>query len=288
MSSRPFYIDSSTNAQVKAGQYTSDDFTTYFAPPMDLGGRKDSQKNKNDVSKDWEIALIAFNGWNTIPNISASLYGNNVFTYKHGVGTYNVTFADGNYSFSQMQGYISTSLVSNGFLSTDIQLIPDTALDKLYIQVAAGFSVDLTTSNWYILGGFTLAQSPIVSPGAYGTNKADIQNGQEAYLIHCDMINSSIYGGNASDVIYTYRPTSSPGAAVTIVVQNPIYFKTSKNDFYDRVRVYITDQLNRKITFLGESVNMTLHARPIVPPIGPGDLAQAFETALREIQKEKK
>ena len=262
--SRLVFIDSSTNTQVQAGAQTSADFTTQYQPVLMLGGKASVEATKDDNEPKYEMALIAANLWNSIPNISASLYNNNIFTYSGGGPPINVVFDEGTYSFAQMQAVIAASLVANGYLATDIQLLPNTSTLKLGIQLAAGFSIDLTTSNWYLLGGFELTQSPLVGPATiYGNNVADITNGQDSYLIHCDAVTDSTVNAFASDVLLTYRPTTRPGSAVTLNPQTPVYVPCRRNDFYDRIRVYVTDNLLRPVTYRGEDTNFQFHIRPI-------------------------
>jgi len=276
--SQPVYLSSSDSR----ARGTSNNFEVQFAPNLILAGKDGVARDKVDVSVEYEVALMELKGWNTIPNIDATLYGNNIFTMTHipSVTVMTVTFATGNYSFQQMQTYINAELVNNGYAANSVLLIPDTALNKVFIQVATDFSVDLTTSNWRILAGFDLAQSPVLTPGAYGNNRANIQNDQEEYLIHCSATDKSSYNGYGSDVIYSYRPTSRPGSAVTIVVQNPLYFACSRSDLIDKIRITVTDQLQRPISYNGEELAITLHYRPRVPTLTEGMLTNAFKASM--------
>lgn len=278
--SQPAYL-SSSDARARG---TSNDFVVTFQPNLILGGKDAVARDKIDTSVEYEVALMEFKGWNTIPNIDATLYSNTIFTYTYipTLTSYNVTFATGNYSFQQMQTYINQSLVANGFAANSVLIVPDTALNKVYLQVAVNFSIDLTTSNWYILAGFDLAQSPVLTPGAYGNNRANIQNDQEEYLIHCSATDKSSYNGYGSDVIYSYRPTTRPGSAVTIVVQNPLYFGCARSDFIDKIRITVTDQLQRPISYNGEDIAITLHFRPRVPVLSEGTLTNAFKAATKK------
>lgn len=280
--SQPVYLSSSDSR----ARGTSDNFEVTFQPNLILAGKNNIAVDKVDTTVDYEVALVEFKGWNTIPNIDATLYGNDIFTWTHipSATTVNVTFATGNYSFQQMQGYINTSLVNAGYAANSVLIIPDVALNKVYLQVAANFSVDLTTSNWRVLAGFDLAQSPVLTPGAYGNNRANIQNDQEEYLIHCSATDKSSYNGYGSDVIYSYRPTTRPGSAVTIVVQNPLYFACARSDLIDKIRIRVTDQLQRPISYNGEEIAITLHFRPRTPVLNEGVLTNAFKAS----QKSKK
>lgn len=279
--SQPAYLSSS---DVRA-RGTSNNFEVQFAPNLILGGKDAVARDKVDTSVEFEVALMEFKGWNTIPNIDATLYGNNILTITHipSATVMTVTFATGNYSFQQMQTYINQVLTDPlyGYPANSVLLVPDTALNKVFIQVAANFSVNLTTSNWRILAGFDAAQSPVLTPGAYGNNRANIQNDQEEYLIHCSATDKSSYNGYGSDVIYSYRPTTRPGSAVTIVVQNPLYFACARSDLIDKIRIRITDQLQRDISYNGEEVAITLHFRPRVPVMNEGVLTNAFKAASK-------
>lgn len=259
--SRLLFLDSSTNADVIAGRRTSDDFTTLYQPNVILGGRSSVEATKDDNEPEYEVALISFAGWNSVPNISAA-QGNNIFQYIGPVAVVrNVVFADGIYSFAQMQSVINADLLAAGYAINSIRLIPNTSTGKVDITVAAGFTVNFV-GLWRILAGFEAAQSPLVGPSTTtGNILADITNGIDSFLIHCDLVIDSTVNSFASDVILTYRPTTRPGSNVNIVPAFPVYVSCRRNDYIERIRVYITDQRLRPVSFRGEDLNIQLHIR---------------------------
>jgi hypothetical protein len=248
---------------VQAGTARSDDFTTLYQPYVALGGKRSIESTEDDNEPKYEIALISFGGWNSVPNISAE-QGNNTFQYV-GAGPVvrNVVFPDGIYSFAQMQSAIAADLIAAGFPAASITIVPNTSTGRITIGVAAGFTVNFV-GLWRILAGFEAAQGPIVGPASVvGNLLADITNGIDSFLIHCDLVVDSTVNSNASDVILTYRPTTRPGSAITITPATPIYVPTRRNDYIDRVRMYITDQRLRPVNFRGEDLNFQLHVRRI-------------------------
>jgi hypothetical protein len=259
--SRLVFLDSSTNPDVVAGRRTSDDFTTLFQPNLILGGRASIEATKDNNEPEYEAALISFAGWNSVPNISAA-QGNNTFQYiTPALVVRNVIFDDGIYSFAQMQSVINSDLLAAGQPINSITLTPNTSTGKVAISVAAGFQV-VFVGLWRILAGFELSQSPIIGPTvAVGNLLADITNGIDSFLIHCDLVIDSTVNSSASDVILTYRPTTRPGSNVNIVPAFPVYASCRRNDFIDRIRVYITDQQLRPVSFRGEDLNIQLHIR---------------------------
>ena len=259
--SRLVFLDSSTNPDVVSGRRTSDDFTTLFLPNLILGGRASVEATKDNNEPEYEIALISFAGWNSVPNISAA-QGNNTFQYVGPVAVVrNVIFDDGIYSFAQIQAIISADLIAAGYAGNSIGIVPNTSTGKVAINVAAGFQVNFV-GLWRILAGFEASQGPIIGPTTVvGNVLADITNGIDSFLIHCDFVVDSTVNASASDVILTYRPTTRPGSNVNIVPSFPVYVSCRRNDYIDRMRIYITDQRLRPVSFRGEDLNVQLHIR---------------------------
>lgn len=257
------FLDSSGNSDVQSGRARSDDFTTLYQPYVTLGGKRSVEATEDDNEPVFEIALINFSGWNSVANISAE-QNNNTFQYiTPALAVRNVVFPDGIYSIAQMNAVIQADLVSAGFPASSITLTPNTSTGRVSIAVAAGFTVVLV-GLWRILVGFQASQSPIVGATvAVGNLLADITNGIDNFLVHCDLAINSTVGGGQSDVIFTYRPNAPPGAAITFTPATPMYVNTRRNDHIDRIRMYITDQLNRPVNFRGEDVNFQLHVRRV-------------------------
>lgn len=262
-SGKLLFLDSSTNSDVLSGRARSDDFTTLYQPYIPLGGKKSQEATEDDNEPVFELALINFSGWNSVANLSAES-NNNVFQYAApGPVVRNVVFADGIYSFAQMQSVIQADLITIAQPPTSITLTPNTSTGRLAIGVAAGYTVNFV-GNWRIVAGFEAAQAPIIGPtNVVGNLLADITNGIDNFLIHCDLAINSTVGGAQSDVIFVYRPNAPPGAAITFTPATPMYVSTRRNDYIDRIRMYITDQLNRPVNFRGEDVNFQLSVRRI-------------------------
>jgi hypothetical protein len=257
------FLDSSTNANVQSGASRSSDFTTLFQPYVVLGGKKSVEATLDDNEPAFEIALINFSGWNSVPNISAA-QGNNTFQYVDPLAVvHNVVFDDGIYSFAQMQSIIQADILAAGFPAASITLTPNTSTAKVSIGVAAGFTVNFV-GLWRLLAGFEAAQAPIIgATTVVGNLLADITAGIDNFLVHCDFAINSTIGGSQSDVIFTYRPNAPPGAAITFVPATPMYVSVRRNDYIDRIRMYITDQRNNVVDFRGEDINFQLHIRRI-------------------------
>jgi hypothetical protein len=244
---------SATAPSVIAGRDTAADFTITFDPPLDLAGKRGQVKGSADLVEEWVVGLVAWYGFNSVPTISAALYNNARFTYNGGTGPINVDFVPGIYSIAQLNADIQTSLLANSFLATDIAIAGNSSTGFISITLAAGFSWDLTTSDFYQLLGFELVQSPVLAGTTVGNSQGNMNNGVTAFYLHCDAVESSFVNGRPSDVIAIYQPDVAPGRSLDIIPFNPIYLRTRQTDRIQSIRLYVTDSLDRPVNFNGDT-----------------------------------
>jgi hypothetical protein len=89
-------------------------------------------------------------------------------------------------------------------------------------------------------------------------------------LIHCDIINQSYINSDTSDVLYSFVPNSAPGSNIQVQPKpSMIYLPLKIPDFIYKIRMYITDQLNRTVNFNGEPITYMLHLRKQKNMFGP-------------------
>jgi hypothetical protein len=252
MISRYAAFSSTTAPGVVAGREKSSDFTVRFDPPLTLAGKSADVKGSDELQQDWSVALVSWSGFNTIPNISATLYNNAIFSYSNGGPTINVTFPTGIYSITQINALIGASLLANTFLANDIVFTPNTSTGKIVITLAAGFTWDMTTSNFYQLMGFELSQAPITGAASITSNlQGNLNNGITAFYLRSDIVMDSAINGRQSDVLAIYQPNVPVGKSITLDIRNPIYLRCKTNQQIQSMRLYVTDDQGRPVDYNG-------------------------------------
>lgn len=233
---------------------TTDDFTINFSPPI-------------QIQENWEIALDSMTLWYSYYNISPD-YGNQIFRYHNGTTWKNITITAGLYTIDNINEFVHTAMKADGDTGTDvngndlfyISLTPNYNTFKLLISVSNSYQVDLTVGNLYQLFGFTQI---IVSSSQEGANNVNITNGVDRLLLHLDCITGSYKGGTTSDVLYSFNIDGPPSSLIQIQPYNKIYLPLNRSGFLFQVRIYLTDQKNRRVNLNGEEVSLTLTLRKV-------------------------
>ena len=87
-------------------------------------------------------------------------------------------FGDGNYSISEI----------NDHIPSEITIEPILALQKIKITLPTSYQVNFRTGSFHGIVGF--AENTIISAGDnIAPHVADITNGIQAVVVHCDLVN---------------------------------------------------------------------------------------------------
>jgi hypothetical protein len=257
---------SNTAQDVLAGTGRADNFVIRFEEPFVLAGKAADNKGDENSQQMWEMALTEWRGFNSIANISAALYGNNIIEFSTGGPMNQIIIPDGIYSVAQINSYVNSILTAAPYLlpANSVRIVAVTSQDKIQITVAAGISVNLNASNIYRTFGYSLAQSPIVGlTTVIGASAAQMTNGITAYLIRCDAVTGSTLNANASDVIYLYTPDVAPGRSIRVTPPAPMYLPVKNPKEIRQIRLYITDDLGRPVDYRGNGTTWQLHFRRV-------------------------
>lgn len=243
------FLDSST---APGGLEKSDDFTIYYPNGIKLDG-------------DWNVALVSASVVYSWYNISAE-YGNNVFRYYNGTMYQpDVIIPPGQYSIDQLDSFVKSVLKENGDFTLlgmteiyDINISPNFSTGKVLIQVTNGYTFDLQLSNLHLLLGFDSIEVTVTQ---YGSNLADITRGVDNLLIHLDIIepSGSYYNALSSDILYTFIPDVLPHSTINVKTPSFLYVPISvTSNVIKRVRLYLTDDKNRRVNLNGQSFSALL------------------------------
>jgi hypothetical protein len=262
MSSFTLNLNSSDTSAVGV----SGDFNVKLNTPIYLG------------RDEYEIALVSCNLWYSYPNVSANSYNNARFTYSDDAGAtwYNIDFPEGTYTITDLNSYIYDQLVLNGHADVDMNGIPSIILRpnyntlKIEIEITeVNFQVDLGTSNFYMLLGFSTLQSatPLTAIGVYeGDELANINNDINKLTIGTSLLSTSTSTFDNSQkgtTLYSFVPNNAPGSNLDVVPSERLYIPMNADVQITNIRMYLRDNLGRALDFRGEPVSYLLHIRKI-------------------------
>lgn len=238
----------------------ADNFRVNFKPPLFFGAGK------------YECALVSANVWNSIANVSATEYNNARFTYEVAAISYDIDIPEGTYSIVDLNAAIFQGLVNDGNEgpagTPSIELVPNFNTLKIEIVINdPAFSVDLSTSDFYKLLGFSDAQAAVpLTVSTIGDNVANINNDINKLLItttFLDNSGASYDGATTSNVLYSFVFSNPPGANEDITPAERLYIPMNNAKQISYVQMQIKDNLNRDVDFRGEPVSYLLHLRQV-------------------------
>lgn len=250
---RAIYISSIDRE--KAGISRADDFTIKFTPSIKL-----------DSSYKHEIAVDRISMTYSWHNVNQN-YNNNSLKYSHDNGiTWNiVTFPDGMYSYSDLNGFLHNTMKTNNHYRTvnqveiyDINIVFVLSTYKVVLEISNNYQIDIRNGEFGELIGF---DKKIVTKTEYGSKLPNITNSIDSLHINIDVINDSIVGGSASNTIYvlptdtlerSYPFTKEPKRALFNIISTKII---------NTMRIYVTDSIRRPVDLNGIDWYMTLILR---------------------------
>jgi hypothetical protein len=247
-------IDSSTLTGVNSANYS-----TNFSTTLKLDGK-------------YEIALVRANIWYSWYNISSE-YNNTVFKYSTpNIFNYkSIIIPSGNYSIEDLNFYIQSQLEKNGDW--------DSVNQKHYITISPNYNtgkVEITVSNNYVITlmdndlNITLGFEKLILVNNLGpaekvftgSKVADITNGINSIMIHCDLVVDSFENGVSGDVVWSFTPNSAPSTNLDIEPLQRIYLPIKTNNI-QKITMKITDQKNRVLNLNGEPTTYLLHLKKV-------------------------
>lgn len=241
-------------------------------------------------SQDNEIALsnaFIYYSWRNI----TSVYGNNTCRYTFNGSNFNVTFPDGFYSYSDINGYLQSVMKTNGHYLLDANSNP-----VYYISIASNtvyYSVTLTCSvipsslptNWTNPAGITLSGNcplftvltsqfgtilgfnvntyPSVTQATqYQINSSVVPQISPVTSINlnCNFVNNSKFNTLSPQCIYTFSPNVEYSSQIIIQPQTMLWFKILDQN-YSYIDIQFKDQNGNNLQVLDNNIVVTLLVR---------------------------
>lgn len=225
------------------------------------------QGNHNDA---YEMALVNANIWYSFYNISTT-YNNNVFKYIiDNTANYpteeTVTIPDGLYSIETIIKIIGNGMVSNGHDKENIIIVANYNTGKIEITLSNAHSVVFHQGdNLFEILGFE-SSTYVSGDGKHiSAHHGDITRGVSDISINCSLVNSSYSNGVSSDVLYSFVPDKSPQSLLVVSPNERVYSTINQHggDTISKIRMYITDNLNRAIDLNKEPTSYLVHIRRV-------------------------
>ena len=250
-------LDSST-AGVGQVITKTDDFTVIYRDPLLLSGV-------------WQVALAKSNLFYTWSNVRADKF-NNVFKYNNSVVDRPIALIqDGQYATPDLNDVLHGIMRANGDFTLvgtteifDINLVEDRPTGKVKIEISNGYKLDLQTDNLYLLLGFDQIEVTVTQVGARLANLNDNIN---SLFIRSSIVDPSGSYNNdiGSDILYSFVPETLPSTNINVVPNFPLWLPVSLiGNRLNRIRLYLTDDLNRRIDLNGEPFSALLTFRQLV------------------------
>ena len=209
------------------------EFDVYFKDPIPI---------KSQCS----IGLLSATVWHSWHNIS-SKFDNNKLKIFHNLRWQTLTIPDGNYDADHLNYWIEDVLQCSD--DCPIRFDVNSATNRFLI-ILDKCQVDLSEGKLHELLGF----EPKIYKEAINTGEhnGNISRGVDRVLIHCSLVSDSYQNKFSSDILYSFTPTSPPGALINIEPFKPKYLPIRGRDYIYSIGIRLTDQLNRPINFNGE------------------------------------
>jgi len=139
-------------------------------------------------------------------NISASL-GNNIIYFTNDIALpqkYNIQIPDGSWETPNLNSYIKTWLVNNGFTNDVFNLLEDSALQKVVILLKNGYGATFPNPGVANILGFTSPNTLFNNTGSdryYTANQTAAFNTITGLIIECSLASSNIYNGQITNFL---------------------------------------------------------------------------------------
>lgn len=200
-----------------------------------------------DPSKEYQIAMVDFTVYNSIPNIYD---GNNRFYFD--TDKY-IQIPTGSYEITAISDYL-TSLIGEDKLKLKANN------NTLKCEIWCYYDVNFTPEDsiGYMLG--------------FSGNKLERQKTHNSDLpvnitkvnsinILCNLVTNSFSNGKRRHVIHSFYPHVPSGHKILETPSNLIYLPVNKTDKIEHIILKITDQDEDLINFRGEQIFVRLHIK---------------------------
>lgn len=209
-------------------------------PPIELDGA-------------WELGLIDFMTYNSIPNIEEGV--NNIFYF----GEEKIVLPTGSYEIEDINEYINDRLPKNQGKKKIIKMLIRANNNTLKSEIYSSVAVDFTKPNSLasVLGFRNIKLEPNkwhTSPSTISIIKTDV------IRVVCNIVSGSLKNGVESHILHEFYPTVGPGYKLVEIPTNVIYLPVNTSRLHN-ITIRLEDQNGNLVNFRGETITLRLHLR---------------------------
>lgn len=200
---------------------------------------------KLEPDKDYYLALIGFETFNSIPNVDQS---NNKFINSHK----NVELPTGAYELADIESYLKKQLGSDA-----ISLKGDNV--TMHSEIKSKYQVDFTQPNTIgpMLG---FSQKVLEADKKYTSESTVNILNINVIMIECNIVKGAYINGQECHTIHQFPPITPPGYRLIEVPKNVIYLPVNTK-YINNITLRITDQHGQLINFRKEQITVVLHLK---------------------------
>lgn len=204
-----------------------------------------------DLSKgEWEIGLIDFTTYNSIPNIEEGV--NNEIT----IGTTSVKLSTGSYEIDDIRDYIQRWLKDKKY-TYDFNVKANT--NTLKVELFSNANIDFAT-NTSLASVLGFSKRKLEADKWHESDLPVDINKVNVIRVECNIARGSYENGVESHIVHEFYPAVPPGYKIVETPRNVIYVPVNVKQLQN-LTVSIVDQDNKLINLRGETVNLRLHLR---------------------------
>lgn len=205
-----------------------------------------------DKHYDYEIGLLSFNTYNSIPNISEKLKNNRLY-YSKNNEEIEIKFSTGTYEIADIAEFVQN-------IEPDIEIFTNN--NTLKVEILSKYQIDFTKDNCInSLLGFSKQIIPI-SKKVQSDLIVDIMK-VNSIRIKCNIVSGSYENNKLTNIIHEFHINDSPGYKIDEVPKNLIYLPLNTKSIRE-LNIRVCDQDNNLVDFRNENINIRLHIRKIV------------------------
>ena len=211
-----------------------------FFPPIEL--------DHGYPVRDWEVGLISFTTYNSIPNVEEGL--NNLIHF----GSNTIMLPTGSYEINDINTFIQRNVVKPEELT--IKANNNTLKTEVYGTQELDFTRDHSIGP---LLGFSARK---LEPYKWHESDTPVDIIRvDTIRVGCNIARGSYQNGSESHVIHEFSPVVPPGFKIVERPHNVTYLPLSVDNIQN-ITITLCDQDNEPINLRGERVDVTLCIRP--------------------------
>lgn len=224
---------------------TESTLSVNYFPPIEL-----------DVNSEYQIGLLSFETYNSIPNVDNS---NNKFHYDDDKV---IEIPIGAYEVKDIAQYLRNELHGQSTKEKPYHIDIATNNNTMQTSIKATFSIDFTKpdSIGKLLG---FKEDTVIPIGKKVTTVGvvDIFN-INAIRIECSIATGSYVNDATAHTIHQFYP-STPAGYILLEVPSPVIYLPITTHTIDNITLRIVDQTGRLVNFRGERISVRIHLKKV-------------------------